>query len=89
LADIPKTLAAKQRIVIPYRVTATKLHPKSMGFSGKRASEQSELQQQISKAVTAKASSCSSYANFATTTCGWVCANGEMESSSATSTTLC
>lgn len=34
LADIPKTLAAKQRIVIPYRVTATKLHPKSMGFLG-------------------------------------------------------
>ena len=86
LADIPKTLAAKQRIVIPYRVTATKLHPKSMGFSGKTASEQSELQKRISKAVTAKASSCSSYANFATTTCSWVCANGEMESTSATST---
>lgn len=65
LADIPKTLAAKQRIVIPTGSQLPSCIPRAWA-SGKSASEQSELQQRISKAVTAKASSCSSYANFAT-----------------------
>lgn len=37
LAEIRKELDAKKRIVIPYRITATKLHPKMMGFTKTRA----------------------------------------------------
>lgn len=84
LADIPKTLAAKQRVVIPYRVTAAKLHPRSMGFTQARTAEMGAVQSFVAKA--SSAGSCSSYAKWATTECSWVCANGEVETRTSTST---
>lgn len=84
LADIPKTLAAKQRVVIPYRVTAVKLHPRSMGFTQARTAEMGAVQSIVAKA--SNAGSCSSYAKWATTECSWVCANGEEETRTSTST---
>lgn len=84
LADIPKTLAAKQRVVIPYRITAVKLHPRSMGFTQARTAEMGAVQSLVVNAR--NAGSCSSYAKWATTECSWVCANGEEETRTSTST---
>ncbi|THT95974.1 hypothetical protein E9531_16905 [Lampropedia puyangensis] len=82
-AEIPKVLPAKTRIYIPYRVTAKKLHPKGMGFMRTPTDDwNSELQKNVASLFSAKASSCSSYAQQATGGCDWVCANGEVESSS-------
>ncbi|WP_199140067.1 Ig-like domain-containing protein [Delftia sp. ASV31] len=84
LADIPKTLAAKQRVVIPYRITAVKLHPRSMGFRQARSAEMGAVQSIVVNAR--NAGSCSSYAQWATAECGWVCANGEEEMRTVSST---
>ncbi|MEN5178836.1 Ig-like domain-containing protein [Comamonas testosteroni] len=79
LADIPKVLAAKQRIVIPYRVTAIKLHPKGIGFTKAKAGDFTEVQRALAKTFSTKAASCSSYSVWATAECSFECVNGERE----------
>ncbi|QIL80190.1 hypothetical protein G7047_09960 [Diaphorobacter sp. HDW4A] len=86
LADIPTTLDAKQRIVIPYRITAIKLHPKSIGFTRVQTSEMTQVRQAVTKGLTTKAGSCSSYAAWATAECEWTCANGQPDGSATSST---
>jgi hypothetical protein len=84
LADIPKTLAAKQRVVIPYRITAVKLHPRSMGFRQARSAEMGAVQSIVVNAR--NAGSCAAYAMWATVELAWICANGEEESRSLSAT---
>lgn len=84
LADIPKTLAAKQRVVIPYRITAVKLHPRSMGFRQARSAEMGAVQSIVVNAR--NAGSCAAYAMWAMVELAWICANGEEESRSLSAT---
>lgn len=84
LADIPKTLAAKQRVVIPYRITAVKLHPRSMGFRQARSAEMGAVQSIVVNAR--NAGSCAAYAMWAIVELAWICANGEEESRSLSAT---
>lgn len=79
LADIPKVLAAKQRVVIPYRVTAVKLHPKGIGFTNAKAGDFTAVQRALANTFSSKASSCSSYSVWATAECSFECVNGERE----------
>ncbi len=79
LADIPKVLAAKQRVVIPYRVTAVKLHPKGIGFTSAKAGDFTAVQRALANTFSSKASSCSSYSVWATAECSFECVNGERE----------
>ena len=79
LADVPKVLAAKQRVVIPYRITAIKLHPKSIGFTQTNAGEFAAVQRAVANTFSAKASSCSTYSVWAKTECVFECINGEWE----------
>lgn len=87
LAEIPKELDAKKRLVIPYRITATKLHPKMMGFTKTRDEGWSSfVQKSVSEVGRTKAASCSSYAKWTVVTGEWVCVNGVMEDFTSTST---
>ncbi|MGF6211501.1 hypothetical protein ABIE32_001366 [Comamonas sp. 4034] len=87
LADIPKALDAKKRIVIPYRITAIKLHPKLIGFTKSRNDNWTSLvQKNVSEITATKAASCSSYAKWTEVTGEWKCVNGVMEDFTSTST---
>ncbi|WP_280192022.1 Ig-like domain-containing protein [Delftia sp. PS-11] len=84
LADVPKTLAAKQRVVIPYRITAIKLHPRSMGFARARTPLPEAARPMALRAR--NAGTCSAYAMWATVELAWICANGEEELRSLSAT---
>jgi|GEM_PF-5906010 len=87
LGEVPETLPAQTRIAIAYRVTALKLHPKSVGFS-KTSTDGwvGELQKNIATLFSAKASSCAGYSAHVGITFAWECANGQEEQGAASST---
>ena len=86
---IPTELEAKQRVRIPYRVTALQALPKGLRLKDSQTIKAGYAQTEVGKALaqalneTPKAGSCTSYGSSATVECYWTCAAGDELQSNA------
>ncbi len=78
----PATLAAKSRVVIPYKVTSIQTRPRQLSYLSGADSSNPELARLRARIAQSKAGSCSSYSSSANVSCYWVCANGTTSRSS-------